>query len=90
MGTRIFFRISLSPYDAFKALPLYLTFIQTWWWWPIGSTTAYAYYSTWMTGATGAMWSLSTEAFFYFAYLFGAGVLGRLIGRWLPSPASRP
>jgi peptidoglycan/LPS O-acetylase OafA/YrhL len=69
-----------SPYDAFKALPLYLTFIQTWWWWPIGSTTAYAYYSTWMTGATGAMWSLSTEAFFYFAYLFCAGALARLIG----------
>ena len=72
-----------SLYDAFRALPFYLTFTQTWWWWPIGSTTAYGYYSTWLTGATGAMWSLSTEAFFYFAYLFGAGLLGRLAGRWL-------
>jgi peptidoglycan/LPS O-acetylase OafA/YrhL len=70
-----------SLYDAFKALPFYLSFTQTWWWWPIGSTTAYEYYSTWMTGATGAMWSLSTEAFFYFAYLFCAGLLGRLVGR---------
>lgn len=69
-----------SLYDAFKALPLYLTFTQTWWWWPIGSTTAYDYYSTWKTGATGAMWSLSTEAFFYFAYLFCAAVLARLAG----------
>jgi len=69
-----------TTYDPFKPLPLYLTFTQTWWWWPIGSTTAYAYYSTWMTGATGAMWSLSTEAFFYFAYLFLAGALGRLFG----------
>jgi peptidoglycan/LPS O-acetylase OafA/YrhL len=72
-----------TPYDVFKALPFYLTFTQSWWWWPIGSTTAYSYYATWMTGATGAMWSLSTEAFFYFAYLFGAGLLGRLVGRWL-------
>jgi peptidoglycan/LPS O-acetylase OafA/YrhL len=72
-----------SSYDVFKALPFYLTFTQTWWWWPIGSTTAYGYYSTWLTGATGAMWSLSTEAFFYFAYLFGAGLLGRLVGRRL-------
>jgi len=71
---------AFTTYDPFKPLPLYLTFTQTWWWWPIGSTTAYAYYSTWLTGATGAMWSLSTEAFFYFAYLFLAGVLGRLFG----------
>ncbi len=72
-----------SLYDAFKPLALYLTFTQSWWWWPIGSTTAYGYYSTWMTGATGAMWSLSTEAFFYFAYLFCAGALARLFGRRL-------
>jgi len=67
-------------YDPFKALPLYLTFTQTWWWWPIGSTSAYEYYGTHITGATGAMWSLSTEAFFYFAYLFCAGALARLYG----------
>ncbi len=72
-----------SLYDAFRPLPLYLTFTQTWWWWPIGATTAYDYYSTWTTGATGAMWSLSTEAFFYFAYLFCAAALARLAGRWL-------
>jgi peptidoglycan/LPS O-acetylase OafA/YrhL len=77
-----------SSYDAFKALPFYLTFTQTWWWWPIGSTTAYAYYSTWMTGATGAMWSLSTEAFFYFSYLFCAGLLARLFGWRLAAAAA--
>jgi peptidoglycan/LPS O-acetylase OafA/YrhL len=72
-----------SLYDPFRALPLYLTFTVTWWWWPIGSTSAYQYYGTWNTGATGVMWSLSTEAFFYFAYLFFAGALGRLRGRGL-------
>jgi peptidoglycan/LPS O-acetylase OafA/YrhL len=72
-----------SLYDPFKALPLYLTFTVTWWWWPIGFTPASAYYGTWNTGATGVMWSLSTEAFFYFAYLFFAGALGRLRGRGL-------
>jgi peptidoglycan/LPS O-acetylase OafA/YrhL len=70
-------------YDPFRALPQYLTFTETWWWWPIGSTSAYEYYGTWLTGATGVMWSLSTEAFFYFAYLFCAGALNRLSGRRL-------
>lgn len=75
-----FFGYVFSLYDPFKALPLYLTFTQTWWWWPIGSTSAYEYYGTQITGATGVMWSLSTEAFFYFAYLFCAGGLARLYG----------
>jgi peptidoglycan/LPS O-acetylase OafA/YrhL len=69
-----------SSYDLFKPLPLYLTFTQSWWWWPIGRTWAAEYYGTSITGATGVMWSLSTEAFFYVAYLFLAGPLGRLSG----------
>ena len=72
-----------SLYDPFKALPLYLTFTESWWWWPIGQTYANEYYGTWLTGATGVMWSLSTEVFFYFAYLFCAGALTRLSGRSL-------
>lgn len=67
-------------YNPFRALPFFLTFTQTWWWWPIGPTSASNYYATGITGATGVMWSLSTEAFFYFAYLFCAGVLSRLSG----------
>jgi peptidoglycan/LPS O-acetylase OafA/YrhL len=72
-----------SLYDPFKALPQYLTFTEAWWWWPIGQTYANEYYGTWLTGATGVMWSLSTEVFFYFAYLFCAGALTRLSGRRL-------
>jgi peptidoglycan/LPS O-acetylase OafA/YrhL len=69
-----------SLYDPFRALPQYLTFTQAWWWWPMGATSAYEYYGTWITGATGVMWSLSTEAFFYVSYLFCAGALSRLRG----------
>jgi peptidoglycan/LPS O-acetylase OafA/YrhL len=74
-------------YNPFRALPYFLTFTQTWWWWPIGDTTAAGYYATRNTGATGVMWSLSTEAFFYVAYLFCAGALARLSGRALAGVA---
>ena len=72
-----------KTYDPFKALPFYLSFTQTWWWWPLQGTSAYEYYGTWTTGATAAMWSLSTEAFFYAAYPLFAGRLSRLSGRAL-------
>jgi len=36
--------------DLFSALPLYLTFTQTWWLWPIGPTSAYEFYGTPTTG----------------------------------------
>lgn len=74
-------------YNPFRALPYFLTFTQTWWWWPIGTSTAADYYATWNTGATGVMWSLSTEAFFYVAYLLCAGALAHLSGRGLAAVA---
>lgn len=64
--------------DLFSALPLYLTFTQTWWLWPIGPVSAYEFYGTPTTGATGAMWSLSTEALFYAAYPLLCSFLVRL------------
>ncbi|HVH78730.1 MAG TPA: acyltransferase, partial [Stellaceae bacterium] len=75
--------LALKTYDPFKALPFYLTFTQTWWWWPLDGTSAYEYYATQTVGATGVMWSLSTEAFFYLLYPLFAGSLSRLRGRSL-------
>jgi peptidoglycan/LPS O-acetylase OafA/YrhL len=58
-----------------RPLPLYLTYIESWWFWPVNQTYALIAYPE---PAIGAMWSLSTEAFFYVAYLALVPVLSRL------------
>jgi len=54
----------------------FLTFTESWWLFPVGNTNASGAFG----GATGVMWSLSTEAFFYVAYPFLAPLLNRLRG----------
>ena len=60
--------------DILGPVPLYLTFTESWWFWVFGDRAASEAYSN----ATGLMWSLSTEAFFYAAYPLLAPVLSRL------------
>src|SRR5262249_39017936 len=57
-------------------LPLFLSFTQSWWFWSFGSRVATEAYSN----ATDLMWSLSTEAFFYLAYVPLAQFFRRLFG----------
>jgi peptidoglycan/LPS O-acetylase OafA/YrhL len=65
--------------DLISPLPLYLTFTESWWFWSFGSRAAFEAYSN----ATGLMWSLSTEAFFYLVYIPLAPLLRRLSGTTL-------
>ncbi len=62
--------------DLLGPIPLYLTFTQSWWFWVFGDRAASEAYSN----ATGLMWSLSTEAFFYLSYPLLAPLLRRLEG----------
>jgi peptidoglycan/LPS O-acetylase OafA/YrhL len=62
--------------DILGPIPLYLTFTQSWWFWVFGDRAASEAYSN----ATGLMWSLSTEAFFYATYPLIAPALRRLAG----------
>lgn len=57
----------------------FLTFTESWWLFPIGHANA----SGAIGGATGLMWSLSTEALFYVCYPFFAPLLNRMRGVWL-------
>jgi peptidoglycan/LPS O-acetylase OafA/YrhL len=70
------FRTADGKVDNLGPIPLYLTFTQSWWFWIFGDRTASEAYSN----ATGLMWSLSTEAFFYLSYPLLAPVLRRLAG----------
>src|SRR6516165_1057693 len=62
--------------DIVGPVPLYLTFTQSWWFWVFGNRAATEAYSN----ATGLMWSLSTEAFFYMTFPLFAPILRRLTG----------
>jgi peptidoglycan/LPS O-acetylase OafA/YrhL len=62
--------------DVIGPIPLYLTFTESWWFWVFGDHAASEAYSN----ATGLMWSLSTEAFFYMLYPLLAPALRRLMG----------
>src|SRR5262249_53213213 len=64
-----------------EKIPLYLTFTQSWVLAPTHGIPAYDVYG----GATSAMWSLSTEAFFYLVYPLLALVLIRMRGLKLVS-----
>jgi len=70
------FRTVDGKVDNLGPIPLYLTFTQSWWFWVFGDRPASEAYSN----ATGLMWSLSTEAFFYAAYPLLAPALRRLVG----------
>jgi peptidoglycan/LPS O-acetylase OafA/YrhL len=70
------FRINDGKVDLVGPIPLYLTFTQSWWFWVFGDRAASEAYSN----ATGVMWSLSTEAFFYLSYPLLAPTLRRLAG----------
>jgi peptidoglycan/LPS O-acetylase OafA/YrhL len=70
------FRSADGQIDLLGPVPLYLTFTQSWWFWVFGDRTASEAYSN----ATGLMWSLSTEAFFYLCYPLLAPLLRRLEG----------
>ena len=70
------FRSVDGQVDLLGPIPLYLTFTQSWWFWVFGDRTASEAYSN----ATGLMWSLSTEAFFYLSYPLLAPLLRRLVG----------
>jgi peptidoglycan/LPS O-acetylase OafA/YrhL len=70
------FRSADGKVDILGPMPLYLTFTQSWWFWVFGDRVASEAYSD----ATGLMWSLSTEAFFYLSYPLLAPVLRRLAG----------
>jgi peptidoglycan/LPS O-acetylase OafA/YrhL len=70
------FRTTDGKVDNLGPLPLFLTFTQSWWFWVFGDRPASEAYSN----ATGLMWSLSTEAFFYVSYPLLAPLLRRLAG----------
>jgi peptidoglycan/LPS O-acetylase OafA/YrhL len=70
------FRSADGKVDNLGPIPLYLTFTQSWWFWVFGDRAASEAYSN----ATGLMWSLSTEAFFYVSYPLLAPLLRRLTG----------
>lgn len=70
------FRSVDGQVDLLGPIPLYLTFTQSWWFWVFGDRAASEAYSN----ATGLMWSLSTEAFFYAMYPLLAPTLRRLVG----------
>src|SRR6202045_5072920 len=70
------FRSADGKVDNLGPIPLYLTFTQSWWFWVFGDRAAREAYRN----ATGLMWSLSTEAFFYAAYPLLAPALRRLVG----------
>jgi hypothetical protein len=73
------FRNADGKTDLISPLPLYLTFTESWWFWSFGSRAAYDAYNN----ATGLMWSLSTEAFFYLLYVPLAPLVRRLFGTTL-------
>jgi peptidoglycan/LPS O-acetylase OafA/YrhL len=73
------FRNPDGQFDLISPIPLYLSFTQSWWFWSFGSRAAFEAYSN----ATGLMWSLSTEAFFYLVYVPLAPALRRLTGTTL-------
>jgi peptidoglycan/LPS O-acetylase OafA/YrhL len=73
------FRNADGKTDLISPLPLYLSFTESWWFWSFGSRAAFEAYSN----ATGLMWSLSTEAFFYLVYVPLAPLLRRLSGTTL-------
>jgi peptidoglycan/LPS O-acetylase OafA/YrhL len=62
--------------DLVSPLPLYLSFTESWWFWSFGSRVASEAYNN----ATGLMWSLSVEAFFYLVYIPLAPWLRKLSG----------
>jgi peptidoglycan/LPS O-acetylase OafA/YrhL len=70
------FRTADGQVDNVGPIPLFLTFTQSWWFWVFGDRPASEAYSN----ATGLMWSLSTEAFFYATYPLLALTLRRLMG----------
>jgi peptidoglycan/LPS O-acetylase OafA/YrhL len=70
------FRSVDGQVDLLGPVPLYLTFTQSWWFWVFGDRAASEAYSN----ATGLMWSLSTEAFFYLCYPLLAPLLRRIEG----------
>ena len=70
------FRTADGQSDNVGPIPLFLTFTQSWWFWVFGDRPASEAYSN----ATGLMWSLSTEAFFYATYPLLAPTLRRLVG----------
>jgi peptidoglycan/LPS O-acetylase OafA/YrhL len=70
------FRTADGKADNLGPIPLFLTFTQSWWFWVFGDRAASEAYSN----ATGLMWSLSTEAFFYATYPLLAPTLRRLVG----------
>ena len=73
------FRYADGKVDIIGPIPLFLTFTQSWWFWVFGERAASEAYSD----ATGLMWSLSTEAFFYAIYPLVAPLLRRCNGTFL-------
>ena len=73
------FRHADGKVDVIGPIPLFLTFTQSWWFWVFGERAASEAYSD----ATGLMWSLSTEAFFYAIYPLLAPRLRRCNGTFL-------
>jgi peptidoglycan/LPS O-acetylase OafA/YrhL len=85
--------IVLQPpggFDAIRPLAFFLTFSQSWLFVPIDGHALYDHFGYGghpSGGATGAMWSLSTEWAFYLAYPLLSGWLTRLKGRRLAGAA---
>jgi peptidoglycan/LPS O-acetylase OafA/YrhL len=73
------FRHADGKVDIIGPIPFFLTFTQSWWFWVFGERAASEAYSD----ATGLMWSLATEAFFYAIYPVLAPRLRRCNGTFL-------
>ena len=73
------FRYADGKVDIIGPIPFFLTFTQSLWFWVFGERAASEAYSD----ATGLMWSLSTEAFFYAIYPLLAPRLRRCNGTFL-------
>ena len=65
-------------HNMLASVAFYLTFTHSWWFWVV----RHSYVGANIAGATGVMWSLSTEAFFYCAYpFFVAPIVRRMNSR---------
>jgi peptidoglycan/LPS O-acetylase OafA/YrhL len=66
-------------HDILRSLPFFAISIQSWIYWPVNANDSLI---SGIGGGSPLTWSISTEIFFYFAFLFFAGAIVQLRNRW--------